>query len=241
MVKRAFGLDLAWTDGNRTGACVLDESGRVIDERLLLSDDEIVAWVGEHLPAGAAAVITVDGPLRVPNDSGRRRCESELSSVYASRKAATHSSNRGLFERMYGRVRGEDLVERFAAMGFRLLEGHRPIIEVYPHPALIEVFGLPERLRYKSKRGFRVADRRQGLAVLQRLLATLADVEPPLQADLMTIDGNVRGRALKDVEDLLDARLCAWLALLWATHGSEAFAVYGDRESGHIAVPHPRP
>lgn len=158
--------------------------------------------------------------------------------MYASRKASTHSSNRTLFERLHGRVRGEALAARFAALGFEALgDGARAILEVYPHPALIEVFGLPERLRYKAKRGFRVADRRLGLRELDRLLTGLADADPPLCAEPMAIDDTVRGRGLKGVEDQLDARLCAWMALLWATRGREAFRVFGSEADGHIVVP----
>lgn len=237
MKVRAFGLDLAWKDRNATGAVVVDEGGRVLSERLLLSDDDIVTWVLDHVVGDATTAIAIDGPLIVPNPTGRRSCESELSAEYAARKAATHSSNRTLFSRWYGRVRGEDLVERFAAHGFELLARQAGIIEVYPHPALIELFGLAERHRYKAKRGFRVADRRIGLQELDTMLASLGSADPPLLAPPLVIDNSVRGRALKDAEDLLDARLCAWLALLWVEKGPDGFTIYGDRESGHIAVP----
>ncbi len=234
---RALGLDLAWSDGAPTGACVLDHTGALLDEAMLGDDDEIVAWV-RHWAGTGPAVVAVDAPLLVPNRSGRRPCEAELSADYGRRHAGTHPSNRDLFLRRFGRVRGEDLVRRFTRLGFGGPWDHeeRTVVEVYPHPGLIEVFGLDHRLPYKKKRQ-RVAAWREGLARLAELLDTLRDADPALVAPSPRIDTTVRGRALKRLEDLLDARFCAWTALVWAVKGPATFRVFGDATTGHIAVP----
>ncbi len=239
---RAFGLDLAWSDTNRTGACALDESGCIVDERWLGSDDDIVGWVESHLPTGAPSVIAVDAPLLVPNESGQRPCETRVSKAYGARKASAHSSNRPLLIRLHKRVRGEDLAQRLALSGFMspFDHGDRVLLEVYPHPALIEIFGLKERLRYKAKRGFGIAQCREGLRSLEAKLAELAQEVPPLLGPPVEIDDSMRGTQLKDIEDKLDARLCAWLALLWHIECSTAFELYGDASSGHIGVPRAR-
>lgn len=44
-------------------------------------------------------------------------------------------------------------------------------------------------------------------------------------------------RQLKAIEDLLDARICAWVAAVWTRHGNAGVRVFGDASSGHIAVP----
>ncbi len=237
MGLRAVGLDLAWSDGHGTGACVLDEAGVMLADGILGGDDEVVGWV-ERWAGSVPAVVAVDAPLQVPNPTGRRPCEAEVTATYGGRHAGTHPSNRTLFLRRFGRIRGEDLAARFSRLGFGgpWEEGERTVLEVYPHPGLIEVFGLDERLAYKKKRR-RVAAWREGLATLAGLLATLADADPPLVAPPMRIDETVRGRALKDAEDRLDARFCAWTALLWARRGPAAFHLFGDPATGHIAVP----
>lgn len=234
MTARYIGIDLAWSDRNPSGACALDAGGNLVAEDLLGGDDEVVSWIA-GLVSGPA-VVAVDAPLLVPNETGRRPCESEIHRRYGTRKAGAHSSNRTLFLRRMGRIRGEDLANRLAHLGFGdpWAGSDRTVVEVYPHPALIEVFGLPERLAYKKGP---VAGRRDGLCTLDTLLGTLADADPPLRAPPMAITDDTRGRALKGVEDALDARFCAWIASAWDRRGPEAFRMFGDAGSGHIAVP----
>ncbi len=99
------------------------------------------------------------------------------------------------------------------------------------------MFGLPERLRYKQKRGMNVAERREGLRRLDGLLGRLAAADPPLHAAAVNVSSEDRGRALKDIEDRLDARFCAWVAAVWFRHGTDRIRLSGDAETGHIAVP----
>jgi predicted RNase H-like nuclease len=98
------------------------------------------------------------------------------------------------------------------------------------------MFGLRQRLRYKAKRGMRVADRRVGLAALASHVASLKYAEPPLAAPRRAVDETVRGRALKAVEDALDATICAWVASLWS-RCPDRVRVFGDPDGAHIAVP----
>lgn len=233
----ALGIDLAWSDHNFSGACALDETGRVVDERFLRNDDEVLVWVQDI--AAAASVVAIDAPLRVPNAKGRRRCEIELSREYASRKAGPHSSNRERFVTSYGRVRGEDLARDLEALGFRdpWTGLPRTLIEVYPHPALVEAFDLPERLRYKRKSGFRVSDQRAGLARLEEMISSLRTADPPINATRIPVTNDIKGRDLKRLEDRLDARICAWVAAVWRNWGEDRVRLFGTSEDGHIAVP----
>ena len=233
---RFLGLDLAWSARNPTGACALDGEGGIIDESMLGSDDEIIEWISSL--AERPAAVAIDAPLKVPNAAGRRPCESELSSEYGGRKAGPHSSNRQRLLATHSEIRGEALTERLAGLGFRdpWGGGDRTVIEVYPHPAIVEVFGLEERLVYKSKRGVSVDQRRDGLRTLSRLLTLLEGASPPLSGPAVAIADDVRGAALKAVEDRLDARLCAWIASVWATRPGR-MRLFGDSATGHIAVP----
>ncbi len=234
---RCFGIDLAWSDNHPTGLCALDDGGAIVDEQLVQTDDEIVEWVRARLDG--PAVVAVDAPLHVPNETGRRAGENEVAAVYGGRKAGPHSSNRRLFLDRYGRIRGEDLAARFAAMGF---DGpwdgaERTLLEVYPHPALIEAFGLPERLLYKAKPGLGSDGRRAGLRNLARLLASLEQADPPLIGPVVDVPDDARGRGAKAIEDRLDARVAAWVAAVWARHGTDRVRLFGDAVNGHIAVP----
>ena len=78
------------------------------------------------------------------------------------------------------------------------------------------------------------------------MLAGLAAADPPLRLDtdrllpreLAALDRR-RGRALKAVEDLADAHVCAYVALWWWWHGPTASLVAGDDATGAIVVPRP--
>ncbi len=229
----ALGIDLAWSERNPSGCAAYAGDGRLLDERLVTTDDEVLEWVGRW--AAEVAALAIDAPLEVPNLAGRRPCESELHRVYGGRKAGPHSSNRTLLEGRDGRIRGEDLRAKLLDEGWGdpWAESQRTLIEVYPHPALIEMFDLDERLVYKKGR---VATRRMGLRRLDRMIQTLAEADPPLRATPHQIDESVRGRALKGVEDQLDARICAWVAALWL-RDPRRIRLFGSAMSGHIAVP----
>ncbi len=225
----AVGLDLAWSARNPTGACALDAAGHVIAEGWLGSDDDILAWLAA-VDGGGPLVVAIDAPLHVPNETGRRPCESAVSRAYGGRKAGPHSSNRGLPRTL----RGEALLARLPGCGGPWSGSERTVLEVYPHPALIEVFGLAERLPYKKGTP---AARRDGLRRLAGMVASLRHADPPLLAPPLAIGDGMRGATLKAAEDLLDARFCAWVAALWRDRGAQAFTVYGDPGTGHIAVP----
>jgi predicted RNase H-like nuclease len=234
---RCFGVDLAWSDNQLTGVCALDDGGVIVDEQLLATDDEIVAWVKTRLDG--PAILAVDAPLEVPNETGRRAGENEVASVYGGRKAGPHSSNRSLFMRRYGRIRGEDLAARFADLGFGgpWAGADRTLLEIYPHPAIIEAFDLSERLLYKAKPGLGPEGRRTGLRNLGRLLAALEHADPPMIGPEIAVGDDVRGRGAKAIEDRMDARVAAWVAAVWARHGTDRMRLFGDPEQGHIAVP----
>mgnify|MGYP001822865729 CR=1 FL=1 len=231
---RHFGLDLAWADHNPSGVCVLDAGGTVLEERLLDSDDAIVAWIDAWLDG--PAVIAADIPLAVPNESGARACDRAIASDYGGRRAGPHPANRTIFRSRYGRIRGEDLAARLGERGFGdpWSGSDRILMEVYPHPGIVEVFDLPERLLYKKGP---LWQRRRGLARLRALLGSLETARPPLRGPHHVIPRTATGRELKRIEDLLDARFCAWTAAAWARGGCR---MYGSPGAGHIAVPlHP--
>ncbi len=135
-----------------------------------------------------------------------------------------------------GDFRGEDLAGELRRSGFGDLwsQTRRTLLEVYPHPAIIEAFGLPRRLAYKKGR---IAERRAGLRRLDALILTLATADPPFIGSPVEITDTMTGVELKSVEDLLDARICAWVAAAWSRYGDTGVRVFGDAASGHIAVP----
>ena len=113
-------------------------------------------------------------------------------------------------------------------------------IECYPHPAIVEIFGLEKRLAYK--RG-KVTEKREGQITLAKLIRGL-ERSPVLKLKLKgeareyTEEDRIRalsGRALKENEDALDSIICVYIAALYQV--GVRHKIYGDLESGYIYVP----
>ena len=243
---RFVGLDLAWSSRNTSGGVVLEWEGEracpLAWREALGSDEEIIAFVRNGL-ADAPGLIAIDAPLWVPNETGTRPCDLALSRAYRRAEAGALPANR---RRLGPRPRGEELVRRFSELGFAFgphvppRQPVRQVIEVYPHPAAVELFGLAKTLKYKARQGRPLETRRRELLRYLDLLRSLERREPPMEAEplLSRLDiPRLRGRALKRAEDLLDACFCAYIALYIWWHGPGGCRTFGDETSGFILVP----
>ena len=247
-----IGIDLAWSDRNPSGVAVIFEDRLTAYAGNLVGDDEILGFVRTHLDDKGPAIITVDAPLRVPNDHGSRPCDRDLSRVWRGYEAGALPVNRHILGRTAGDgsavVRGERLVEQLVQR-FRFSEvavipkrtQDRFVCEVFPHPALVSFFGLDKSLKYKARRGRDYESRWAELERYQALLRTLRQADPVLKrtkALLTRTDvRSLRGAALKEHEDILDAVTCAYIgAYLWR-HGPRRATTYGSLPEGSILVP----
>ena len=249
-----LGLDLAWGRKNTSGGCVLSyspgrgEPAAVRDVAEALGDDDAILewvdrWDGE---AGAEGLLLgVDAPLRVPNETGRRPCEAALGRRFARFQAGAHPANRTIFG---GDVRGERLAERLAARHVAhdpfLPEprrtGARQVMEVFPHPAHVVLFGLPRTLKYKAKPGRDYPSRWAALNEYSLLLRGLTAHDPPLALPPDWPPADASGRvagALKRLEDGLDALSCAYIVYWYWWHGPAGGEVVGGLEDGYIVLP----
>ena len=121
-------------------------------------------------------------------------------------------------------------------------EPSAPVIaEVYPHAAMVALFDLPKTIKYKPKWG--VSQQRIGLEILRGYLSGLSDAEAPLLPNdrlerLLALDlSELRGRALKEYEDTLDAVICAYIAYYFWFWRWEKNEVFGDVDGGYILNP----
>lgn len=236
------GIDLAWHCDKHPTAIALGALDNgvlsvVSVEASVLSVDEIVQRIDlASKVAGAVTGIAIDASLIIPNRSGQRACETAISKHYGARGAGCHASNTTL----YPAADSVALSRRLESSGFAHLNGAKWQIECYPHPAIIEIFGLARRLRYKKGR---VADRKVGQKVLAGLVSGLSDnTVLPLRIDSNVrkpLDGehieSLRGRALKSNEDTLDAVICLYIAGLYAIKAPGR--VFGTVQDGYIWVP----
>ena len=244
--RRILGIDLAWSARNPTGVVAIERSPpdrgwRFIGRWTVTSNDEIVELVMslglETNPPGTtqvAPVLAIDAPLIAPNPGGTSRpADREITRRFARFHAGAYPANQTLCPRPLA------LARRLETLGFSLdpkeaLRERPTAIEVFPHAGAVGLFGLNRILKYKNGP---VAQRRRELSRFQRLLREELprlhpSVEPPPDGTI----AHLRGAALKQREDLLDAHLCATVAAVYLDR-PERFDVVGDLEHGYVLVP----
>ncbi len=238
MDPRAYiGIDLGWSRG-RTGLASVDESGRLTDFCSVLSNDEIHDWVSA-VP-GRAEVVAVDAPLVVPNETGQRIPERLIGHAFGAFGASAHSSNR---HNLGGQPpRAQVLARRFGwttdPNNVEPSRTHTACVEVYPHPALVGLFRLPYRLAYKKGS---IQNRLPGFQTLVALLESVPELAVGSHPQWAQVTGTLQSptkQALDQLEDELDAIVCAHLAWLWR-HRPGSLQVYGNATDGYIVAPPP--
>ena len=229
------GVDLGWY-GKPTGLASLALQGSELRLRNIarLEDvDEILCWIQTEA-GGGNAVVAVDAPLVIRNQTSIRPAERELNTDFRRFHAGCHAAN-------LGRPFAEKVISfsrRLETLGF----GHgaamtprregRFQIEVHPHAATVSLFGLDRIVKYK--RGTR-EQRARGLRRLRSLATSrLPVLNPSLSARLPAVP---KTGSLKPTEDKIDAVLCAYIAAHWWLWSKQRNRLYGNEDSGYIVVP----
>ena len=236
-----MGIDLAWlSDKNGSGLAVGVLSGReltVTDIYTAVIGYDNVANIIDSVPSLSG--LAIDAPFIIQNYTGNRPCEKALNAEYSKKWAGCHPSNLERYPEASSVRLGLELLEKqFLHLGRPGQEKWQ--FECYPHPAIVELFGLEKRLAYKKGK---LKDRREGQIQFARLIKTL---EGRSSLSLNIREGlsylvdeafiaSLQGQALKDNEDALDALVCLYIAGLYAS--GCAMHVFGDIDSGYIVVP----
>ena len=246
-----IGIDLAWADTSRrktneSGIVMLDPAGNVAAADWTVGVDETMAWLDIHAPGDA--LLFVDAPLVVNNESGQRPCERQVGQRYARWQVSANSTNR-----KSPRLAGVELLSRLSACGWAYHDGlggppggpGRFVSECYPYTTIVGAYELDyakERPRYKRKPprmpmvDFRPLRNAECDELICRV-ARLKDADPPM--DLLTHPETRRlvaekspekAKDYKHREDLLDAAICAWTAALWTRWGETRCQVLGRDE-----------
>lgn len=239
---RFIGVDLGWQSGP-TGLCCLhlDEGKlRLVALDRLQTVDDILAWISHWADGSTNAVVAVDAPTLIPNETGMRLPDRLAHKHFGRYDAGCYPANRS-------RPFAAKLIAfglALESLGFQHQPHSQPQpegrfqLEVFPHPATVHLFGLSKILKYKKGT---LAQRRPELEKLRQYqLSVLPTLEPALalhEADLPEIP--FAGAAMKAVEDQLDSLTCAYVAAHWWTWGMERNWVLGDRTEGYIVVPAP--
>ena len=185
-------------------------------------------------------LVAVDMPLAYSQIICRRVADNEVSRKYGARYCSTHSPNALRPGLVSNTVR-----ESFAEAGYPLqtISITTPgLIEVYPHPALLELTNAPHRLPYKVDKSRRYWPDR-GKAERERLIfqqwrEIIKHLDREISGVQVMLPEPASGsRALlKAYEDMVDAIVCAWVGICVLEGRAHTF---GNADSA-IWVPCPR-
>jgi predicted RNase H-like nuclease len=239
--RAVLGIDAAWTASQPSGVAVVSEISS--GWHLVAAEPSYQRFLArayslppEERPTGSASkpeellssavklcgrpvdLVAIDMPLALTPILGRRASDDAVSKAYGARKCGTHTPS----QNRPGRV-SDNLRSAFEAAGYPLLTRRvRPpgVIEVYPHPALVELAEAPERLRYKaSKVGSYwpsdTPERRRDLLYWEwrGIVALLEGEIGGVAAGLPIPSPRAGGLERKAYEDTLDAVVCCWVAV----------------------------
>lgn len=164
-------------------------------------------------------LVAVDMPLsRLPIDR-RRQADNVISTEFGGRWCSAHTPNAN----RPGQI-GIDLMNGFFNNGFILTTEPNEdlyqsrLIEVYPHPALLSLMHVNQRIPYKVSKSARYWPGTNVNSRIQNIVTQFNSIHDALSAEFgllhMQIPNpiNVHTLAfLKRFEDVLDALICAWV------------------------------
>lgn len=240
-----LGIDFGWSSGASGLCCLGWQAGKLalLDLQQQQTIAAVLAWVDRWVGTTATAVIAVDAPTLIPNQTGMRLCDRLAHKHFGRYHAGCYPANLG---RPFA-ARTIELGLSLEARGFIHAPESEPRspgrfqLEVFPHPAMIHLFGLTQIIKYKKGK---LAERRSELARLRHYICDrLPQHEPHLevmQSSISLPEIPTTGTALKAVEDQLDSLICAYVAAHWWYWGLERNWVLGDRQQGYIVVPGPQ-
>ena len=273
MPALVLGIDAAWTAHQPSGLALVQAArnrkprllavARSYGEFLGIEGASGLDWQGRvsgappDLPAllqtclrvaGAAPqMIALDIPLGNRPFTGRRACDNAITSAYVARGAGTHSPS----EIRPGPI-SKSLFQQMRHAGYQWLwqspaapraGTNRFFAETYPHPAIIELMGLPKRLAYKTSRVQKYWPEATAAERWRRVCRNLDNLRQALANEIAGVDRMLpparqifklgKRTRLKNFEDALDAVVCAWIGVQILRRRAMA---YGDR-TGAIWVP----
>jgi predicted RNase H-like nuclease len=250
-VRAVLGIDAAWTSTQPSGVALVvgrPKGWQLFAVASSYQGFQALAGTTKLPPVGLACqliaaakalccrsvdLVAIDIPLARSPICARRVSDDAVSKKYGGRWCSTHSPNAS----RPGRI-SDDLRQGFERAGYPLQTGmvEPPgLIEVYPHPALVELAGAAKRLPYKAAKVSRywpsaaLPERRACLyRTWNEIVALLQNEIAGVTAKLPQPDMNAKGVEVKAYEDALDAVICAWVAVCALEGRARAF---GDDQS----------
>jgi predicted RNase H-like nuclease len=244
VMRAVLGIDAAWTLTQPSGVALAAEmpSGwrliaaapsyqrfQALADRSLPAEQRLTGSLPDargllasamQLCDGTINIVAIDMPLAHTPVVGRRGSDDAVSKEYGGRKCGTHSPSA-----LRPGPLSEHLRQSFDRLGYPLLTNASAmppvgLIEVYPHPALVELAGASVRLQYKAAKvrsywpSATHQQRRVRLYQQWSEIVTLLEGEMAgVVAALPRLETNASREEVKAYEDTLDSIICAWVAI----------------------------
>ena len=240
--KSVLGVDAAWTLAQPSGVALASDAGGAwrlvavapsyVSFHAVANGEPNIApnWSGSPLdvPGLLASsqklcgqpvdLVAIDMPLAHGPIKGRRVSDDAVSKVYGARKCGTHSPSAW----RPGKV-SDDIKAGFDQAGYPLLTTSITtpgLMEVYPHPALVHLAKASARLPYKLSKirsywpKSTTAERKALLLKEWARIVALLDARIEGTAEALPLPPvDAPGAEIKAYEDMLDAVVCAWVAI----------------------------
>ena len=230
---RIAGVDLAWGLRRPDGVCILEatsEHARILHAGWTRGNDDLIGLIQKQLGKGHA-LVALDGPVICKNPTGARPVDRWMHQQFGKAKCGCYPVNLSLCSRPL--VLASKLVEE----GFDIATaGKRLLVEVYPHPAMVRLFELAERIPYKKGP---VRERRHHFALLQQHLRLCVLRHFPRLEIPPSFHARLEEPWSKDLEDLTDAFFCSLIGYWHWLHQGTKSEWAGDLETGCILLPRP--
>lgn len=237
-----IGVDFGWVSG-ASGLCCLQWQNNRLEILELTIEREIAAiftWIDRHVAEEESALVAVDAPTIILNQTGTRLPDKLTHKYFGRYHAGCYPANlnRPFASRTVGFGRSLEAKNFVHAPTIEPQKLGRYQIEVFPHPAIVNLFSLEKILKYKKGK---LAERKAELIKLREYIADrLPLLEPSLAIEpniLPAIANKTTGKELKIIEDKLDSLICAYVGVYWWYWGKSKNLVLGDVDTGYIVVP----
>lgn len=240
-MRAVLGIDAAWTLTEPSGiALAIEDGGRRLvavapsyEDFLRVAggappslgrprgsapDAHALITAARRMSKSAVDLVAIDMPLSKEPITSRRASDRAVNAAYSSRWCSTHTPSAIRPGKISDRLR-----EDFDATGYPLktTSAAAPgLLEIYPHPALVELAKSEKRLTYKHGKArdywpdLVPADRKRKITETWRIIIDLLETRISGVAQMLTIPPpDAKGWEMKAFEDQLDAVVCAWVAI----------------------------
>lgn len=228
-----MGVDLAWGETKHDGLCFLEWDGKraiVAGFAYPHGDKELSELIRHRSRGWSSVAVTVDAPIVCPNRTGTRPVDRLTHTMFHREHAACHPANSTKCPRpvRIGRI--------LAKAGYKIgwQTRGRTVSEVYPHPAMVRLFGISRIVKYKKGP---VSAKRREFGRLQRLMRRCLVEKFSLLSLNQETEQLLRTRWSKETEDRTDALFCALIGFWHRLYGGRRSEVIGDRRTGFILLP----